>query len=316
VISHELAFLTPILIVPGSLLALRRPALAIGLPVAAMAWAFPAYAVVVTGDFMAMGRFLIPGLAFGAILLAWILDAVWSPRRARRAAVLVGTAALLTLGLLPGWDIHVVPETVRERFRFRFNSPEFHSEYFRWQQQAANAEVWGRRGKALRSYIEQRGLRDQNPSYVIGGIGATAYYADMYIYDCHGLVFPEVARRAIEPSDEPRSPGHDKHVKKEYFLKYKPTILQAKVVQVPRAETVADVCQDQVKRLQVARRGGRLERRYVVDVARVHADLIPGPPCYVITWTRIADGESREEAWGRCSTRINRLQSGRHMPPP
>jgi hypothetical protein len=61
VLSHTLTFVTPILIVPGSVLALRRKRIAVGLPVAALAWAFPAYSIVVTGDFMAMGRFLVPG---------------------------------------------------------------------------------------------------------------------------------------------------------------------------------------------------------------------------------------------------------------
>ena len=77
VLSFALAFLTPILILPGTVFALRRRRIAVGLPIGALAWAFPAYAVLVTGDFMAMGRFLIPGLAFGTILLAWMLNDLW-----------------------------------------------------------------------------------------------------------------------------------------------------------------------------------------------------------------------------------------------
>ena len=123
VFSFALTFLTPFLLAPLCISALQKIRIAIGLPVAAMAWAFSAYAVVVTGDFMAMGRFLIPGLAFAAILLAWMLVDLWGRSPIRRAATVVIASAIVTLGLLPGWDMHLVPESVRESFRFRHNAP-------------------------------------------------------------------------------------------------------------------------------------------------------------------------------------------------
>ena len=292
VVSHELTFLTPILIVPGSLLALRRKRLALGLPIAAMAWAFPAYAVLVTGDFMAMGRFLVPGLAFSTILLAWVLNDLWGQGRLRRgASVGVGLLAIV-IALLPAWDRHLVPQSVRERFRFRFNKPAFDSEYRRWHHQAQNTRDWSKRGKALRSYAAQRRLPDQHPSYAIGGIGGTAYYSDLYIYDWHGLVTPEVARRELDPDSELRSPGHDKKVPRNYFLKHNPTILRRSSPELS------------------------LEQRYVVDFARVPTVDVTDPPAYIITWTRIAEGTSPTDAWSDFGRRLNRLLQGRHLPPP
>ncbi|MBU0618588.1 MAG: hypothetical protein KKI02_12795, partial [Planctomycetes bacterium] len=86
VLVYVLTFLTPALIVPGTLFALRRKRLAIGLPAAAMAWAFPVYAIVVAGDYMAMGRFLSPGRPFGALLFGWMLKDLWGENITRRIA--------------------------------------------------------------------------------------------------------------------------------------------------------------------------------------------------------------------------------------
>jgi arabinofuranosyltransferase len=316
VFSHELAFLTPILIVPGSLLALRRKRLAIGLPVAAIAWAFPAYAVVVTGDFMAMGRFLVPGLAFSTILLAWILNDLWGQGRLRWGASVGVGLLVIVIGLLPAWDRHLVPESVRERFRFRFNKPVFDSEYRRWWHQAQNTHDWSKRGKALRSYAAQRQLPDQQPSYTIGGIGATAYYSNLYIYDWYGLVTPEVARRRLDPDTELRSPGHDKKVSRNYFLKHNPTILVAIVLQDSRPQVIAAACRKQAHDLRRSPPGLSLEQRYVVDFARVPTADVGDPPCYIITWTRIGEDTNPTDAWSKFGRRLNRLLQGRHLPPP
>ena len=58
VVSHVLAFLTPIVLLPGTALALRKKRRALGLPVAALAWGFPAYAIVTTGDGKALRSYI------------------------------------------------------------------------------------------------------------------------------------------------------------------------------------------------------------------------------------------------------------------
>ena len=307
-LSFALAVLTPSLILPGSVIALRRKRIALGLPVTAMAWAFPAYAVVVTGDFMVMGRFLIPGLAFGTILLAWVLNDLWAAGSLRRGAAIGIAAIVVVVGLLPGWNKHLVPPAVRERFRFRHNTEDFKSEFTQWQAQQANTAEWTRRGKALRSYVAQRNFPEPNPSYVAGAIGANGYYSGLYIFDKHGLVSPEVARREAEPGGELRSPGHDKRVPMEYFLKDKPTILFATVVQAAEPHVVVNTCLQQAQALRRTAAQLPLLRNYVVDFA--------GVPCkeygaheYIVTWTRIAEGGEPRAAWGELERRLSALRA-------
>jgi len=311
VVSFALVFLAPVLIVPGSIFALRRRRIALGLAIAGMAWAFPAYAVVVTGDFMVMGRFLIPGLAFGTILLAWMLNDFWSVGWLRRSATIVAALAVLVVGLLPGWNLHVIPPAARERFRFRFNTDEFKSEFEQWQAQNANAAEWTRRGKALKSYVQQRKFPEPNPSYVAGAIGANGYYSDLHIFDKHGLVTPQVARRPVQPGGELRSPGHDKRVPTEYFLKDKPTILFATVVP---ARAVLSNCVQQGQALRLEQAQLPALRDYVVDFAGV-ASKEYGAHHYIVTWTRIAEGVEPSAAWKEFERRLSALQAGEPSPP-
>ena len=316
VFSFALAFLTPFLTLPGSLFALRRKRIAVGLPVAALAWAFPAYSVVVTGDFMAMGRFLIPGLPFSTILLAWMLDDLWGARWPRRAVTVVATLAIIAVALLPGWNRHVVPQAARERFRFRFNKPEFDSEYDRWRHQIKNTAEGAKLGKALRSYASQRTLPDKRPSYVRGGIGAVGYYSDVYIYDSNGLVTPEVAYRKLDHMQKLRSPGHEKWVPSEYFLKDHPTILYAMVEEHADPRGIAAACVRESRALREGFADLQLHRRYVIDFARVPTDEAGDTPRYIVTWTRLGDGADPQAAWRELEQRVRELLQDNHLPLP
>ncbi len=316
VFSFGLAFLSPLLIPVSSLFALRRKRLAVGLPIAAMAWGFPAYAVVVTGDFMAMGRFLIPGLAFSTILLAWLLHDLRGKGKFRLGVIYCFAGALIAAALLPGWNRHLVPQEARERFRFRFNKPEFDSEYDRWKHQIDNTENGTQLGLALKSYVSQRKLPDERPSFVRGGIGAVAYYGDIYIYDSNGLVTPEVARRKLDHSQKMRTPGHEKWVPSEYFLKDKPTILYAKIIEKDDPRGVAGALARESRSLRQGFADLQLDRRYVIDFARLPTDRAAGAPRYIVAWTRIADGTNPNAAWQKFQQRVNRLLSGEHLPLP
>ncbi len=317
VVSFVLTFVTPVLIVPGSLLALRRQRRPIGVPIAAMAWAFPAYAIVVTGDFMAMGRFLVPGLAFNTILFAWMLNDLWEKGRATRRVSVLVAGALIAIALLPGWNWQLVPRAVLAKFHFRFARGPVLTEYERWQEHVNNTKRWAARGKALKSYVAQRRPPDEHSSFVAGAIGVTGYYSDLYIFDKHGLVTPEVGRRKLGPDEDPWRPaGHDKWVPTEYFIKDRPTIIFARVVRDTDPQAVAHAFDESAMRLW-----NRVERlvlrdEYAPDFARVPSADAAGTPEYILTWTRINEGTPPAEAWRDFARRLQSLRKRGHLPPP
>lgn len=226
--SYVLTYVTPVVYLCGAAVALVHQRARV-MSCTLMFLAFPAYAVVTSGDFMTSGRFLVPGLAFGAILFACalqFLSAKW-PRR-RPALLLVGVAIVL-LGGLPAIDVHVVPERIRARFDFRYTYNEYVSEAREWLGMKNRAASWRIRGLALKQ------IADPGDSTVEDAIGATGYYSDLYIYDRFGLVDREVARKSIGKGGLRLSAGHDRFVPMSHFLKYKPTIIRRRVVSGPRA---------------------------------------------------------------------------------
>ena len=197
----------PLLLVP--LLALRansRLALSCGIILVLAI----GYSVFIGGDFMPMGRFLLPAMPFLAILLARIAS---SPR----GLALAG--GCIVLAVLPSFDFHPIPLSVRERFHFRWNQDELESEVSMWRGMRDRADQWKDLGRALASNTSP------GESIVLGNIGAVGYFTELEIFDLFGLVDPEVARR-----DAPlvrASPGHDKRVTFEFFLSRRPTYLSA-----------------------------------------------------------------------------------------
>jgi len=175
------------------------------------------YAVVVGGDFMCFGRFLVPALPFAVWFLAGGLAALEG--RAGRVVTGIVAAALAALSLLPAFDVHAVPESVRGRFRFRWNLPTFLSEYEQWHNMRAQGLVWAELGKALAAHTSP------GDSLVYGAIGGIGYYSNLFMYDRNGLVTREVSER--DPLAKPTSPGHDKAVPKAFFKKDRPTYLDA-----------------------------------------------------------------------------------------
>lgn len=294
-----LTFVTPGLIVVTSFFAIRRRRIAIGLPVCALAWAFPAYAVAATGDFMAMGRLLVPGLAFNTILLAWALDDLAGRTRLRRALADVLAAAIVVVAALPGWDVHLVPEPLRAACSFR--DDHFLSEYARWEGQKANACVRARRGEALQAYARQRCGPD--PSVVLYAIGATGYYSDLFIYDLCGLVTPPVARREL---DEPvmGNPGHDKAVNWVFFMPQRPTLLDTRIVTGTGHREVAAQINELATTLRRWRRP-ELRRAYVPDFARLDTLGPSGAPEYLVLWRRIDQPGDWELEWRRFDERLH-----------
>lgn len=189
-----------------------------------MALAFPAYAVVVGGDFMPFGRLLVPGLPFAAILLGGGLDALLArgvdPRRVTGGALL-----LLLVGLQPASGRSLVPAALRRPLHFRMSDNVFLSERDRWANQAENTAGFQRRGRALAQ------VAAPGSSVVAAAVGAVGYYSGIEVLDQHGLVTKEVAYRPIPSGPLTRSPGHDRHVPPAFFVKYSPTYLYARAVE-------------------------------------------------------------------------------------
>lgn len=193
-----------------------------GLMVGAMAVGVPTYAVVVGGDFMTMGRLLVPGIAFGAVLLGFC--AHYAARLGRNAMLgtMVVALGVTAVGALPLWETHVMPLEVRKQWRVRFNTPAFRSEVGQWRFMRTNAKHWANVGRALKATSKP------GESVVLGAIGAIGYHSGLFVYDRFGLVTREVAMR--EGSSRRRSPGHDKAVPAVWFLDQEPTYLWVETV--------------------------------------------------------------------------------------
>lgn len=165
--------------------------------------------VLVGGDFMAMGRFFAPSIAFIALLLAAIVDRV-------RPALLAGAVAIgcAALSAAPSYDAHLVPANVRERFHFRWNRPTPISEFAQWRAMDERAERWDEVARAMALHTRP------GESMVMDAIGVVGYRTELHLFDCYGLVSPEVARRDAEPVRA--SPGHDLRVDVEFFFDQQP----------------------------------------------------------------------------------------------
>ena len=211
-----------VLVAAASLWAVRKTRDGVALAALLAAFAICGYALAVGGDFMAMGRFLIPALPLLAVAFASAL----AHFRAGRSGVLASTALVLAcsfVSLLAAFDVHVAPAALRERLRFRWNTNEWFSEWEQWHMMQLQAQKWRLLGRALHAHSQP------GDSIVIGTIGAVGYYSGMTILDPYGLVSREPFEE-LDPS-EPRSPGHQRRVALATHLARNPTFLEAQVVQ-------------------------------------------------------------------------------------
>ena len=180
-----------------------------------------AYSISSGGDFMCFARFLVPVVPFAVLGSAGALARI--EQRTRAGAVLTGVGAA-TLSALAAFDVHAVPESTRLAFHFRHNQTLMGvrpsaSEFQQWRNMSDRAGYWAEVGRALAQHAPP------NASLVYGAVGAIGYHSNLFIHDRNGLVTREVAMRP--PHEELRSPGHDKVVPPEFFLRLDPTFLDA-----------------------------------------------------------------------------------------
>ena len=218
VAAFVLTFVTPLLLWPAaSCVAWREAPKPVGLALGTLSLAFPAYAVMVGGDWMPMGRFLVPGFAFGALLMGWLMTRLWE-RLTSRLVVMAVVITTITMGLLPAWNVHLVPASVRRVFNFRFSWP-YRTEYEMWERNFINNfENKKEEALALKARFKP------GDSIVAGGIGVRGYYSGMHVYDRYGLVDRRVAMLLRQPRHL-ASPGHDGKVYTDFFLADVPTVL-------------------------------------------------------------------------------------------
>jgi hypothetical protein len=300
-----LTFVTPLLLLVTPWIALRARPRAPALAATALAFAAPVYAVLTRGDFMAMHRFLVPGLPFFALVLGLGLGALAAGpgrRRAatpatggarRRAAALALGAVVAATGTLPAFGVHLAPETWRARLRFRHFAPAFRSELEQWRSQAQAARDWARLGRTLAAYGAQRLAPGTTPSVVATAIGALGYHSRWHVYDQAGLVEPRVGRRRVSPDEPQRSPGHDKLVGKRFFLADAPTLLHASLETWPDPREAALRLAQSARRLRRVAPG--IEQAYVPELLRVPAER-DAPEAWLLLWRRIdpaRDGSPR-----------------------
>ena len=190
-----------------------------------------AYAVRTGGDFMAMGRFLVPALPFVALLFAACLA-----RLASRGAALALSGVVLALGVAANFDAIPVPDDLRQRFHFRWNRPRARSEIAQWEFMRDNEQLLHVLARALALHTTE------GESLIRSSIGVVGYRTELTLFDRYGLVSPEIL--ATARPRERASPGHDVSAKRAFFLPQQPTYLIAQLTpsrNPPRAGLPADV---------------------------------------------------------------------------
>jgi len=211
VVSFFLTFTSGLLALLLALRLLARPAGGAALSSAIVLLGTLWYARHVGGDFMTMGRFLVPALVFLAVLFAAAVDRFAAASRRGRALAAGLIAAACVLSLLPAFDRHPVPYELRYRFHFRWNKTDgMLSERGKWAEMKANAERWVVLGKALQGHTRP------GESLAYGAIGAVGYYSDVYLYDTYGLTNRDVLEAPLRIK-RLKSPGHDRTVDVSFF---------------------------------------------------------------------------------------------------
>lgn len=294
-------------------LALLRPERRRTLALAAATLGFPMFAVLAGGDFMCFGRFLVPALAPAGVLLALALASVGGRSRTalarlRRGAAHLAGAGVVALGVLPGFDVHVVPKAVREKFHFRLSSPKgFQSEAQQWATQRDNAIAWTLAGLALRQ------VASPGDSVCLVPIGAIGYYSNLRVLDQVGLINPAVARRPIN-HEKLSMPGHDRAVVPTFFISQgeRPTYL---LVDMHNGLSLRDFALRMGRHWSDVRRAGGPLRAYYVDFAPIAvAGLPPEPRRVLIYWKRIPEGADPQSAWRQAEQHARAYITGRETP--
>lgn len=180
-----------------------------------------AYPVLVGGDFMPMGRFIVPALPFLA-LVAGALGAHTAARHGTLAATALG--ALLLAGWLPAlFGAPPTPRAWREAVSFRWGRPYQTEARFR-RGVIERAEHWAWEGRALAQHLAP------DASLVRGAVGAVGYYSGIVLHDRFGLTDRRAAREFTPDLSERVMPGHDRRAPVTFFADREPDFWYSNLV--------------------------------------------------------------------------------------
>jgi len=276
-VVYVLTFLTPLLPLLALPLAFSRERRAVAAPLLLFWGATVAYPVAVGGDWMAMGRLFVVGLPFAAVLLGLLLDSAFRrwPMPAARGVVALAALGAIVVGLLPGWNVHLVPRKERAPYRFRLQSHLFRSEYKQWVYMKQTADDWSELGRAVRSFAQP------GDSLVSGAIGAVGFYSDLVVYDTAGLVTRAPATARVDIA----SPGHDLVIPVAAFLDREPTFLRMELLDA--GELGGFLRSQRALSQNLAKRGHYYApKRYPLDSGG-----------YLVALRRVGSEEERVELW-------------------
>jgi len=198
--------------------ALRSPAAKHALSAGILVDGGVAFAILTGGDWMPFFRFLAPVVPFLALLIAAGVHGM------KREALCAWT--IPALGLLPAFDLHLMPLKGREALDYRGFAVGYQTELGRLESARRNIPAFREIGRALKEHAKTE------DSIVLGAIGAIGYESGLRVHDRNGLVDPEVT--AVAERREGRSAGHERRIPRSRFLEAplgrKPTWFGARLI--------------------------------------------------------------------------------------
>ncbi len=225
----------------------------------------------------------------------------------------INALATIVIGLLPGWNINLIPESVRAKLHFRHNTRIYRSEFEQAEIEAERVAEWTILGRALKDYVRENVPDEALASYVVEAIGAVGYYSELFILDRNALVSP-TATRAEPPPGRQKSPGHDRTVEPEFFLDRKPTVFYARVASEP--DKLARACARALRMLQTAAPEHRLPKQYKPDLTRLPETDPEGNPFYLVTLLRLQEGADWKAAQDDFKRQVSRIRHTNKLPAP
>ncbi|WKZ57141.1 MAG: hypothetical protein QY326_00335 [Bdellovibrionota bacterium] len=276
VVSFLLSFVTPALLLLLTPIACMGGHTQLILRATIVVVGFYLFAILVGGDFMSAGRFLVPTLPLQAIVLAAALDTFRKGGNIGRAVAWIVPPCLAAISALPWADIMVVPKSVRAAFHFRWDRSGYIDELAFWRFMQKNTRHWQLKAKAIGAVTER------GESMVVGPIGNMGYFTELFLYDCYGLT-TKLDPRLLKESPL-RSPGHDLRVPPKYFLNRNPTYLEGRVTRASRLGELYE-------------RRGRYPERYGPVLRPAPRTLFPGGETFVVLIKRFDTPTEAAARW-------------------
>lgn len=185
------------------------------LPILAQA----AFSIRVGGDFMAMGRFLVPALPFATVMFGFACDRLTLPWGRERTIALATLCVLVNLP--PAFDLHVFPRAIRDLCHFRWGRPLEETEFVVWQQLRDGVRDDEILARALNKHTRP------GEQLIREAIGVVGYRTHLRVIDTFGLVtrMPE-SDFTWEPGT---TPGHDRYLPWTVFLPRRPEYVNAQL---------------------------------------------------------------------------------------